>query len=76
MRNEPFVLADIPEYGWLKPLIEMLPADKGAGSNGILVDLRKLRFSDVVLSSEWQHLVYGYDLLVMLPEFTPATLYQ
>jgi hypothetical protein len=76
MKDEPFVLADIPEYGWLKPLIEMLPADKGAGSNGIVVDLRKLRFRDLVLPSEWQHLVYGYDLLVMLPEFTPATLYQ
>jgi hypothetical protein len=51
----------------------MLPADKGAGPNGVVVDLRKLRFRDLVLASEWQHLVYGYDLLVMLPEFTPVT---
>jgi hypothetical protein len=76
MKDEPFVLADIPEYGWLKPLIEMLPADKGARSNGIVVDLRKLRFREIAMPSEWQHLVYGYDLLVMLPEFTPANLYQ
>jgi hypothetical protein len=76
MKDEPFVLADIPDYGWLKPVIEMLPADKAAGSNGIVVDLRKLRFRNLAMPSEWQHLVYGYDLLVMLPEFTPANLFQ
>jgi hypothetical protein len=54
----------------------MLPADKAAGSNGIVVDLRKLRFRNIAMPSEWQHLVYGYDLLVMLPEFTPANLFQ
>jgi hypothetical protein len=76
MKDEPFLLSEMPEYGWLKPVIELLPADKGAGSNGIVVDLRKLRFRNIAMPSEWQHLVYGYDLLVMLPEFTPANLYQ
>jgi hypothetical protein len=69
------VLSDVPEYSWLKPVIEMLPAEKGTEPRGVIVDLRKLRFRNIALSSEWQHLVYGYDLLVMLPEFTPATLY-
>jgi hypothetical protein len=75
MKKEPFVLSEIPEYGWLKPVLEMLPADKGAEQRGIVVDLRKLRFQNIAMSSDWQHLVYGYDLLVMLPEFTAANLY-
>jgi len=28
------------------------------------------------MTGEWERLVYGYDLLVMLPEFTPANLYH
>jgi hypothetical protein len=42
----------------------------------IVVDLRKLRFRDISMTGEWERLVYGSDLLVMLREFTPANLYH
>jgi len=76
MKSESFVLSDVPEYSWLRPVIDMIPADQGAGPRGVVVDLRKLRFRKMEMPIEWEHLVYGYDLLVMLPEFTPANLYQ
>jgi hypothetical protein len=75
MKDLPFVLADTPEYGWLKPVVEMLP-DKQTDHGSIVVDLRKLRFRNIAMTGEWERLVYGYDLLVMLPEFTPANLYH
>jgi hypothetical protein len=75
MKDAPFVLADTPEYGWLKPVIEMLPV-KQTDHGSIVVDLRKLRFRDISMTGEWERLVYGYDLLVMLREFTPANLYH
>jgi hypothetical protein len=75
LKEEAFVLADTAEYGWLKPLIEMLPNEKG-GQGTVVVDLRKLRFRSIAMPSEWQRFVYGYDLLVMLPEFTPSNLYR
>lgn len=73
-KMEHFVLANIPEYAWLKPIVEMLPSTKSDRSTGVVLDLRKLRFRPLVLSAEWQHLVYGYDLLIVLPEFTSANL--
>ena len=73
--TESFVLADLPEYAWLKPVVDLLPAD-GSRSAGVVLDLRKLRFRKLAMSPEWLHLVYGYDLLVVLPTFTPANLYQ
>jgi hypothetical protein len=76
MKDEPFVLSSISDYSWLRPAINMLPTDKRTTQRGIVVDLRKLRFRPITMSSEWQHLIYGYDLLVILPEFTPANLYQ
>ena len=74
MKKAPFVLAETPEYEWLKPVVEMLP-DKQT-DHSIVVDLRKLRFRNIAMTGEWERLVYGYDLLVMIPEFTPANLYH
>ena len=76
MKDEPFVLSKISDYSWLRPAIDMLPTDKRTTLKGIVVDLRKLRFRPITMSSEWPHLIYGYDLLVILPEFTAANLYQ
>ena len=76
MKHESFVLSEIPEYGWLKPLTDMLPSRAGAGLGGVVVDLRKMRFQNIAMPGEWERLIYGYDLLVMLPEFTPANLYE
>ena len=75
-KTEHFVLADIPEYAWLKPIVDMLPTTESDKLTGVVLDLRKLRFRSLALPAEWQHLVYGYDLLVVLPEFTPANLYE
>ena len=76
MTYETFSLVDIPEYAWLKPVVQMLPRTEGGSSKGVVVDLRKLRFRPLLITSEWQHLVYGYVMLIVLPEFTPASLYQ
>lgn len=74
-KTESFVLKDVPEYAWLTPVVDLLPNGSDQ-SVGTVLDLRKLRFRKLALPAEWQHLVYGYDLLVVLPEFTPANLYQ
>lgn len=74
-KTERFVLADVPEYAWLKPVVDLLPKDSDR-LMGVVLDLRKLRFRQLAMSAEWQHLVYGYDLLVVLPEFTPANFYE
>ncbi len=73
--KETFVLADVPEYAWLKPVVDLLPANSDRPM-AVVLDLRKLRFRRFQMSPEWLHLVYGYDLLVVLPTFTPANLYQ
>ncbi len=73
--TESFVLSEIPECAWLKPVVDLLPTD-GDHPEGVVLDLRKLRFRRFAMSPEWQHLVYGYDLLVVLPAFTPANLYK
>jgi hypothetical protein len=74
-KTESFVIKDVPDYAWLTPVIDLLPHGNER-SVGTVLDLRKLRFRKLALSTEWQHLVYGYDLLVVLPEFTPASFYQ
>ena len=73
--TESFVLADVPEYAWLKPVVDLLPADSSR-PEGVVLDLRKLRFRKLAMSPEWLHEVYGYDLLVVLPAFSPANLFQ
>ncbi len=69
LRMEPFVMDQDDDYRWLKPAID---AQK-AGS-WTLFDLRKLRFKRLDLNADWERVVYGYDLLVLIPELTPAGL--
>ncbi len=58
------------DYRWLQPA-----ADLAAKDSWTLYDLRKLRFRrDLALEPEWNRVVYGYDLLVLIPELTPADL--
>ena len=45
---------------------------KQTDHDSIVVDLRKLRFRNIAMTGEWERLVYGHDLLVMLPKFTPS----
>jgi hypothetical protein len=65
---EKFVMDEDPDYRWLKPAIDnQMP---GAWT---LYDLRKLRFAKLgTLDPGMERLIYGYDLLVIVPELTPA----
>ena len=66
----PFVMDEDSDYKWMTPLIKNQVA-----SGWTLYDLRKLRFqglgsTDVNLT----RLIYGYDLLVVIPELTPGVM--
>jgi hypothetical protein len=78
LKDEPFVITEYPEYQWLESAVaKLLPPDgHAAGTTWTLFDLRKLRFRGIDLSPEWKRTVYGYDLLVLVPELTSATLIQ
>jgi len=67
LKLEPFVMDQDDDYRWLKPAID---AQK-AGS-WTLYDLRRLRFKGLDLNTDWERTIYGYDLLVIIPELTPA----
>lgn len=69
MRNEPFIMDQDDDYRWLKPVID----DQKPGT-WTLYDLRQLRFRHLEMSENWDRVVYGYDLLVIIPELSPAEL--
>ena len=69
LRLEPFVMDQDEDYRWMKPAV----GAQKAGS-WTLYDLRKLRFKHLDLDTDWERVVYGYDLLVVIPELTPAGL--
>lgn len=71
MRLEPFVMDQDEDYHWLKPAI-----DNQKPGAWTLYDLRQLRFRHLEMSEDWDRVVYGYDLLVLVPEFSPAELIQ
>jgi hypothetical protein len=71
-----FVMEEDDDYRWLAPAVE---ARKNVSADGpwTLYDLRQLRFGRVAhLDAPWERVVYGYDLLVLIPEITPAELLQ
>ncbi len=72
---QPFDLAKDPELGWLAPaLVQVLPEQAESGAITLtLFDLRALRFRKLDLPSGWEPFIYNYDLLVLLPQFTPST---
>lgn len=61
-----------PDYRWLKPMIDnQIP---GAWT---LYDLRELRFTKFAsLDPGMEQMIYGYDLLLIVPELTPADMIQ
>jgi hypothetical protein len=69
LKLEPFVMDQDDDYRWIKPAVD---AQK-AGS-WTLFDLRQLRFKHLDLNTDWDRAVYGYDLMVLIPELTPAAL--
>jgi len=67
-RLEKFVMDEDPDYRWLTPAI-----DNQLPNAWTLFDLRQLRFQSFKdLDPDMQRLIYGYDLLVIVPELTPA----
>lgn len=76
--QEPFVMADDPDYKWMAAAVaNMAPQQAGqAGTMLTLYDLRKLRYRGLDLSREWEHVVYSYDLCVVMPEVTVASAIQ
>jgi hypothetical protein len=69
---EKFVRDEDPDYGWLKPAIA-----KQVPNAWTLYDLRKLRFAKIgPLELGMERMIYGYDLLVIVPELTPADMVQ
>jgi hypothetical protein len=80
--KQPFVLKDMEDYKWLAPALDdMLPQPapsagsplKAPSTTLTLYDLRTLRFRNLDLPHEWEHVIYSYDLCILLPELTVAT---
>jgi hypothetical protein len=65
---EAFTLDGEGFYPWLKPAV-----DDQIPNAWTLYDLRMLRFQELgSVDPEMDRLIYGYDLLVLAPELTPA----
>lgn len=68
MKLEPFVMTDDSDYRWLKPVV-----DNQVSGAWTLYDLRNLRFQKLgAVDPDMERVIYGYDLLVIVPELTPA----
>ena len=60
------------DYRWLKPAI-----DHQVPNAWTLYDLRSLRLQKLgAVDPDMKRLIYGYDLLVIVPELTPANAIQ
>lgn len=73
--QEPFIMSDDPDYKWLAVAISnLLPQQPGsAGTTLTLFDLRQLRYRHLDLPREWEHVIYSYDLCILMPEMTVAS---
>jgi hypothetical protein len=68
----PYRLIDDPSNEWIKPFV-----DAQIPGGWTLYDLRKLRFGKQRPAGvEQQRLIDGYDLLVLIPEITPASMIE
>lgn len=71
-KKVPFVLDEDQDYRWIKPAI-----DNQVPGAWTMYDLRPLRFKELGnLAPGMARLIDGYDLLVIVPELTPADLIQ
>jgi hypothetical protein len=68
MKLEKFVMDEDDGYRWLKPAIDNQLVDSWT-----VYDLRKLRFQPLGrIDGNMERMIYGYDLLIIVPELTPA----
>jgi len=62
------------DYSWLKDVLAARPK-QAAALDWLLLDLRQLRARPRPdMSAGWRQLIQGYDLVVVAPKLTPATL--
>ena len=76
--QESFVITDDPDYKWLAPAVaDLFPQQPGTdGTTLTLFDLRLLRYRGLTLSREWEHVIYSYDICILMPELTVASLIE
>jgi hypothetical protein len=67
LKLAPFVMDQDGDYRWFKAA-----SDAQKTGSWTLFDLRQLRFKHLEMGMDWERVVYGYDLLVVIPELTPA----
>jgi hypothetical protein len=68
--TEPFILDKDAEYRWIEPLVA-----NQLSSEWTLYDLRKLRAQRVRFAdADMERFIEGYDLLIIIPQLTPADL--
>jgi len=69
---EKFVMDEDHDYRWLKPAVESQLLNAWT-----VYDFRKLRFMELgPVDSDMERMIYGYDLLVIVPELTPADIIE
>jgi hypothetical protein len=73
--QQPFTISDDPEYKWATlAAANLISADPTAsGTQLTLFDLRQLRYRGIDLPRQWEHVIYGYDLLIVLPQLSVAS---
>ena len=76
--QKPFVLSDDPDYKWLAlAASNLIPTDPAAaGTQLTLFDLRQLRYRAIDLPRQWEHAIYSYDLLILIPQLSVASRIQ
>jgi len=73
LKIEPFDLATDKDQRYVAPALAAMFPSSPDKPTLTLFDLRKLRFKrGLVLPDEWKSMIYSYDLLVLIPEVTPA----
>lgn len=73
-----FVLGADQTDKWLTAAIENLfpQLPNNPGKTYTVFDLRKLRFRGLDVPEKWNHILYAYDLFILMPEITPADFIQ
>ena len=68
-------MSDDPDFKWIALAVSnMVPADPAApGTQLTLFDLRQLRYRGLDLPRQWEHVIYSYDLLILIPQLSVAS---
>lgn len=75
MGQKPFVMSDDPDYKWVALAASDLvsPDPAHPGTQLTLFDLRLLRYRGLDLPPRWAHVIYSYDLLILIPQLSVAS---